>query len=266
MVLPISVFIIAKNEADRIPHSIRSVQGWVDEIIVIDSGSTDTTMQVSKSMGAKVVFHQWEGYGPQKIYGEGLCRNHWVLNIDADEAVDAAMRAHIESLFAEGKEPEKPAYRTPVKTVFMYQDTPPIFAPSNNPIRLYDKRRAGFKPSTVHDSVVTHNGEKAGQLKGMLVHRCFRDLTHWAQKINDYSLMQAQDMIARGRKPKVWRIVAEPFYSFLKAYFLRRYVFYGIDGFVGSMMYVYARMLRLAKARELLKKQRYEAKMNEKRV
>lgn len=255
--LPISVFIIAKNEADRIPHAIRSVVEWVDEVIVIDSGSTDDTMQVAEALGARLMFRQWQGYGPQKIFGEGLCRNPWILNIDADEAVDAVMRDHLFALFAEGKQPEKAGYRTRIKNIFMYQEVPPFFAPSNNPVRLYDKRRAGFKDSTVHDSVVVREGG-IGQLRGMMVHRCFRDLTHWAQKVNDYSLMQAQDYIQRGRHPHAVRIIFEPAYSFLKAYFLRRYVFYGVEGFVGSMMYAYARMLRLAKARELLKKQRYE--------
>jgi len=71
--LPISVFIIAKDEADRIPYAIKSVRDWVSEVIVIDSGSEDETVAVSEALGARVLFHSWEGYGPQKVYGETLC-------------------------------------------------------------------------------------------------------------------------------------------------------------------------------------------------
>ena len=70
--LPVSVFIIARNEADRIPLTIHSVRDWVDEVIVIDSGSEDDTVQVAESLGAQVVFNEWRGYGPQKVFGESL--------------------------------------------------------------------------------------------------------------------------------------------------------------------------------------------------
>jgi len=86
-VLPLSVFIIARDEADRIPAALASVQGWVDEIIVIDSGSLDATVAVSQLFGARTEYRAWTGYGEQKVYGESLCRNDWLLNIDADEAI-----------------------------------------------------------------------------------------------------------------------------------------------------------------------------------
>ena len=85
--LPLSVFIIAVNEADRIALTINSVRDWADEVIVIDSGSTDDTVAVAESHGARVVFNEWNGYGPQKVFGETLCRNDWLLNLDADEEV-----------------------------------------------------------------------------------------------------------------------------------------------------------------------------------
>ncbi|MBC8523144.1 glycosyltransferase family 2 protein, partial [PVC group bacterium] len=97
--LPISVFIIAKNEADRIPLAIASVIDWVDEVIVIDSGSDDETVSVSESLGARVIFNEWEGYGPQKVFGETLCNNDWLLNIDADEEITPSLRNEIERVF-----------------------------------------------------------------------------------------------------------------------------------------------------------------------
>lgn len=251
---PISVFIIAKNEADRITHTIQSVKDWVDEVIVIDSGSEDDTVKVSERLGVQVVFNEWKGYGPQKVFGETLCRNQWLLNIDADEAISPELRDSITALFDKGKFGYM-AYRLNIKLLSRFATKPGILAPSNSPIRFYNKQYAGFKDSTVHDSVVfkAPGGMKAGRLKGMVVHRCFRSFAHAVEKINFYSTMQAEDMVAKGRKPSSLRIIIEPFFAFLKAYFLRRYLFLGVSGLIESIIYSFARTLRLAKAREAFK-------------
>ena len=248
---PVSVFIIAKNEEDRIGHSIRSVRDWVDEVIVIDSGSTDNTVALSKELGASVVYNEWQGYGSQKIFGESLCHNNWILNIDADEAVDTSLKSSIEMLFSQAEIPCK-AYHLNIKIMPNYAKKPGKFAPSNDPIRLYDKRYAGFKSSTVHDSVVMKEGhtQKAGKLEGIVIHRCFRSLSHAVEKINFYSSMQAEDMLSRGKNPSLLRLLIEPFFAFFKAYILRRYWLLGASGYVESIVYSFARTLRLAKARE----------------
>ncbi len=246
---PISVFIIAKNEADRIEKPLLSVKDWVDEVIVIDSGSTDDTVKIAESHGATVLHRDWEGYGPQKVYGEAQCRNDWILNIDADEEVSETLANNIRALFDQGS-PRESAFWMKWKLVFPYEQQPPAFAPVHRFIRLYNKKKAGFKDSKIHDSVVVHEG-KVGKVDGLVRHRSFRNLTHQIQKINEYSTMQAQDMIARGRKPYSMRIIAEPFLSFLKLYIMRGYIRCGMGGFIASVMYAYSRVLRLAKAREL---------------
>src|SRR5437764_957280 len=95
--LPISAFIIACNEADRIGRAIASVRGWVDEIIVIDSGSSDDTVKVAQSLGARVLTHAWPGYGLQKRFGEEQCKNRWLLNLDADEEVTPELAQEIQA-------------------------------------------------------------------------------------------------------------------------------------------------------------------------
>ena len=117
---PISVFIIAQDEADRIPLTIRSVIDWVDEVLVIDSGSSDDTVAVSEKLGAMVVFNAWKGYGPQKVYGEKLCKNDWVLNLDADEEITDALRDEIIALFESG-EPKEKVYRIPRLPIYGFQ-------------------------------------------------------------------------------------------------------------------------------------------------
>lgn len=256
--LPLSVFIIAKNEADRLPYTLRSVIPWADEVIVIDSGSDDGTQDIARQMGATIVYHEWQGYGPQKVYGESLCRHDWVLNLDADEALSPPLREEISQLFNDDSIHLAAGYRFDIKIVNRFQKIPGRFAPSNDPVRLYHRALAGFKDSSVHDSVIDkqqgNNKKPFGRkLSGYVIHRCFRSLTHAVEKINRYSSMQAEDMYKRGRYPCGMRVVIEPVAAFSKAYFLRRYCFLGVDGFIESIIYAFARTLRLSKARELTK-------------
>jgi glycosyltransferase involved in cell wall biosynthesis len=251
MTIPVSVFIITKNEEERLGFAINSVKGWVDEIIVIDSGSTDRTIEIADGLGAKVVFHEWNGFGPQKIFGEGLCRNDWILNIDADEEITETVKNNIIALFEDGRLPGEAAFRMHWKMLFLTQQKPPELGVTGSFIRLYDKHRAGFRDSTIHDSVILKSDHAIGEIEGYVNHRCFKSLKHWADKINLYSTMQAEEWVGKNRKKPSLRIVFEPFFAFFKSFFLRKYFLYGIDGFMASLMYSYSKTLRLAKVREL---------------
>lgn len=255
--LPISVFIIAKNEADRIPRSIESVMEWVDEVIVIDSGSTDATVAVSEALGATVVFNEWRGYGPQKVFGETLCRNDWLLNIDADEEVSEKLAGEIKSLFADGTS-LCAGYRMGQLPMYPFQTKGNTWNINARPIRLYDKTRAGFSSAPVHDSVEVREGG-ACSLKGVLIHRSFRSLSHHLDKANEVSSARARDFVDRGRNPKTISLLLVPILAFLKSYFLRREFLNGVDGIVISHMYAFQRFIRLAKAREIYQlKQKHE--------
>ena len=246
--LPISVFIIARNEADRIPAAIDSVCDWVDEVIVIDSGSDDATVAVSQQLGAKTLFRTWSGFGPQKVFGESQCRNDWLLNIDADEEVSPELRAEITALFSDGQ-PQHTAYRLPILPLYTFQQRAHPWTAHHHPVRLYRKSRAGFKDSAVHDSVVVRDGA-IGRLHGMLWHRSFRSLSHHVEKVNVYSSAQAEDLFTKGRNPSLLSLLLAPPLAFLKSYLLRREFVNGVDGIVISYMYAFQRFIRLAKARE----------------
>jgi len=245
--LPISVFIIARNEADRIPLAIRSVRDWVDEVHVIDSGSDDDTVQVSAALGAATHFRAWTGYGPQKVYGESLCRNDWLLNIDADEEISPPLRDEIMTRFAEG--PAAVAYTVPILPLYNFQTSAHPWTAHHHPVRLYRKSCAGFKDSTVHDTVVVRAGA-IGHLRAMVNHRSFRSLRHHVDKVNFYSSAQAEDRFAKGRNPSWLTLLLTPPLSFFKSLILRREILNGIDGIVVSYMFAFQRFIRLAKTRE----------------
>ncbi|HEX9627776.1 MAG TPA: glycosyltransferase family 2 protein [Acidiferrobacterales bacterium] len=245
--LPISVFIIAKNEADRIPLAIKSVRDWVDEVIVVDSGSQDDTVAVSEALGARVLHRAWTGYGEQKVYGESQCRNDWLLNIDADEEIAPGLRDEILALFAAGA--PAAAYRLPILPLYSFQARAHPWTAHHHPVRLYRKSHAGFSTSPVHDTVQVRDG-RVGRLKGMVLHRSFRSLTHHVDKVNFYSSAQAEDRHAKGRNPSALELLFTPPLAFLKSLIGRREFVNGIDGVIVSYMYAFQRFIRLAKTRE----------------
>lgn len=252
--LPVSVFIIAKNESDRIPAAIMSVRDWVDEVIVVDSGSEDDTVAVSEALGARVLFRAWTGYGEQKVYGESLCRCNWILNIDADEEVSPELRDEMFALFRTGEPADFVAYRLPVLPLYPFQASGHPWTVTNFPVRLYRRDMAGFSTSTVHDSVIVREG-LIGGLRGMLVHRSYRSLSHHVDKVNFYSSAQADDLFRKGRNPSGLVLLLTPIFAFFKQFILRREFVNGIDGVVVSYMYAFHRFIRIAKARELFRLQ-----------
>jgi glycosyltransferase involved in cell wall biosynthesis len=252
MKLPISVFIITKNEADRVAATIKSVRSWVDEVIVVDSGSDDGTIEVAKAAGAdKVMFNEWHGYGQQKIFCETQCQNDWLLNLDADEEISPALRDEIMTQFADVMPEANNAFKLRCVNMFAHQAKPSRFAFVNDPIRLYNKNSAGFRDALVHDAVVPQAGVEVHKFKGAVFHRSFRSMEHMVRKLNDYSTMQAAELFARGKNFSVARGVIEPHLMFWKFYILRRHFVYGFFGLTASRNYAHYRFLRLAKLREL---------------
>lgn len=252
--LPLSVFIITKNEEERIGAAVASVAAWVAEVIVVDSGSTDETLAIAGESGAtKILHHDWQGYGQQKRFAEDACAHDWLLNIDADEVVSPELRAQICDLFADGKSPELDGYFFPIRFRFAHEKKSHPWAYANSPVRLYDRRRARFREHSVHDSVVPldETNWRKGKLSGEVFHLSFLDLGHFTEKLNNYSTMQAEDMWRKGRKPNALRVLAEPFWAFFKGYVLRRHFVHGLHGVSYSVNFAANRMMRFAKAREL---------------
>lgn len=250
--IPISAFIIAQNEVDRIGDAIRSVRDWVDEVIVVDGGSTDDTTRLCESLGAMVVSNPWPGYGKQKRFAEDLCRNTWIFNLDADERVTKPLAEEIHHLFAQGF-PDQQGYRVDIVDVYPFEQVPRMFPPKHNQIRLYDKTAGRFHDGIIHDAVEIDSSRVAA-LRQVMYHYSFRSLSHYIQKIDYFTDYQAADLEKRGRKLNLVRLFFEFPACFFKAYFLKKYFFHGVAGLINSINYAYFRFVRLAKYYELLKK------------
>jgi glycosyltransferase involved in cell wall biosynthesis len=243
----LSVFIIALNEADRIADTIESVRGWVDEVIVIDSGSDDETVSVAEKLGAKVIHNAWPGYGLQKRFGEDQCRSDWVLNLDADEMVSAALKQEILQAMPITTHS---GFMINIVEILPGRKEPGAGAHVTRAVRLYRKSCGRYSDSTVHDRVQMHSGT-VGELVHIVEHRSSRGLTHSLDKINRYSTMQAEDMKNKGLTLPYLRLAVEFPIAFLKAYILRGYALKGTQGFTNAMIYAFSRFIRIAKYLEL---------------
>ena len=255
--LPISVFIITKNEADRIAQVINAVKKIANEILVIDSGSSDETCKIAAGAGAKVLFNKWQGYGQQKKFGESKCINKWILNIDADEEISPELEAEIKEIFSQRISKNVAGFRVKIVNKFRFETQPQKWAYYYNQLRLYNKDLAGFKNSSVHDSVEVRSAKcEILQLKNIIFHQSFRSYSHWIEKLNSYSQMQAQDSFAKGKNPSLLKVFFTPLFTFFKAYFVRRYFIYGFNGIIYSSLFAFSRFAKAIKTRELFREKK----------
>lgn len=241
--IPLSCCIIARNEGDRIGDCIRAVAGLVDEVVVVDSGSTDDTVAIAEGLGARVIRHDWPGYGPQKRYSEDCATHDWILNLDADEVVTPELHKEIKALMGGG--PKLKAYRFKIRNVYPGKMKPRLWADYHNYVRLYDRRVVRFRESLVHDTVDTKE-ESVGQLHGTVMHFSARSYTHIRAKLDSYTNLQAKVLT----KPawSIWLRLPFEYPLVFTRYFLFRCHFTGgWDGLYSSHLAAEARVKRLVK-------------------
>ncbi|MDX1916755.1 MAG: glycosyltransferase family 2 protein [Rickettsiaceae bacterium] len=262
--IPISCFIIAKNEEQNIGRAIKSVKQICQEIILIDSGSKDKTIEIAKNLGAKVLYNTWPGYLAQKIYGESLCSNEWILNIDADEEISQNLIEEIKYIASSDMINKYKAYRINFAILCGVEEKPRLFAPKNKFIRLYNKNYVSFsrnKGLSTHDDVKLDakvQKKDIYDLNYIAYHRSWTSLSHLVEKTNFYSSQQAYALHAQNRRVSIIRLLVEfPVWT-LKAFFIRRYFVFGIEGLIYSCIFAFSRFLRLAKLRELESQAQYQ--------
>ena len=240
--LPISCFIIAQNEADRIDKTIHSVKDLVDEIIVIDSGSTDGTQKIAEEMGCKVFHNNWNGFGPQKRFGEDCSKNKWLLNLDADEYLSQEISDEIRNLFKDN--PKDRFYSMKVVPIYPNWEKPRLFSAHHLCVRLYNIDYGRFSDSKVHDSVEINNQEVIA-LKNPVFHKSVRSFRHLIIKEDSYIKMQASTLKKTNKLILFFRLLIEFPLAFIKYYFIRRHFTGFITGLFTALILAYFRWKRI---------------------
>ncbi len=246
----ISVVIITKNEEENIGRCIRSVLELSNDIIVIDSGSEDRTVDIAKSMGAKVFIEEWRGFSEQKNRGFELATHEWVLFLDADEEVSPELLRELRDRV--GKEPHD-CYMVNRQTYYMGKFLKHGWFPEWR-MRVFKKGRGGFITEG-HDRGICEGS--VGKLKGVLYHYSFKNLQEHILKSLRYARMVAEDMHRKGEKPSVFNLIFNPLWHFLKVFLLKKGFLEGYRGLVISVVGAFYTFLKYSFLFELHLKERY---------
>ncbi len=250
----LSVTVITKNEANDIGAALDSVT-WADELIVVDSGSSDDTAAIARQRQARVTVREWPGYVAQKNYAASIASHDWILSIDADERVTPELAREIQALMT--TDPSHAGYRMPrvtwhlgrwIRTTDWYPD---------DQLRLYDRRAAAWTGRYVHESVSVHatSGSQArdpiGRLRGELQHYAYRDIADHLDTIDRYTTFAARQMHEEGRRSGFMEIAVHPPLAFLRNYVAHGGIRDGVPGFIISALNTYYVFLKFAKLWEI---------------
>ncbi|NWG13947.1 MAG: glycosyltransferase family 2 protein [Acidobacteria bacterium] len=237
---------ITRNEAANIAEALESL-AWADEIVVVYSGSTDTTLEICRRHTDRILHRDWTGFVDQKNYAVQQAAFDWIFSLDADERVSPPLRQEIEEL--RSSNPAHHGYRIPRVASFMgrwirHGDWYPDFQ-----LRLFDRRHGRWQGGRVHESVGI-DGEP-GYLKGKIHHFTYRSLSDYLRRLETYSSLAAADYSERGKRSTPARMLLNPTVTFLKAYFLKRGFLDGAPGLIVAVMGAVSVFFKYAKLYEL---------------
>lgn len=240
----ISTVVIAFNEEANIARCLESVAPISDEIIVVDSGSSDRTVAIARELGARVVHNDWPGYGAQKRFAAGQASHQWILSLDADEELSPTLRAEIAGL-----DFTRSGYEVPRAVHYLGRWIRHGIWYPGYVLRLFRRDRGGFTDDPVHESIVVEG--RVGRLRGDILHYSYRDVHHHFEKMNEFTTLSARQMFEERRRAGVVQLTVQPVLEFVRAYVAKRGFRDGYPGLVIALFHAYYVFLKYAKLREL---------------
>ncbi len=243
---PLSAVIITKNEEKRIAATVKALQ-WCDEIVVVDSGSTDNTVNICQQLGCTVSYHTFENYGKQKHYAVSLAKNNWVLVVDADEIVTPELAEEIKQILHSGTSAYH-GYKLKRGLIFLGRMMRFGGEYNMSHLRFFDKQHGQYNHLEVHEYVELDG--KTPVLKNRMLHYSYETLHDYFEKFNQYTSLAAEKMKGKKPKSKLYLFLKFPL-TFLQTYFLKGLIFDGYPGFIWAMLGSFYPLVKYAKHREL---------------
>jgi glycosyltransferase involved in cell wall biosynthesis len=228
---PVSAALITYNEERNISAALKSL-AWTDEIVVVDSGSTDATVEVCRTFTDKVFARNWTGYADQKNYAVEKAGHNWIFSLDADERLSADLQNEIKTMLRHGL--EFSGYKIPRIAYFMgrwirHGDWYPDYQ-----LRFFDRRKGKWQGGWVHESVKLEG--QPGYLKGEIQHYLYHTLSEYLRRLDTYSSLAASNYREQGESATVWKLLSHPTATFIKAYLLKRGFLDGTPGLMAAVM------------------------------
>ena len=248
--MDISVVLITYNEADRLEAALKSVEGIADEIVIVDSHSTDDTAQIAKKYTDRFFLREWTNYADQKNHANMRASFPWILSLDADERLSPELRHELLELKRE--EPSAAAFSMPRKAYYLGRWIRHSGWFPDRKIRLFRNDSARWEGEFVHESLEVEGGVQ--RLKGMLQHFTYRDLRDHVHRVDTYAGLGAQRLYSQQKKCRWYHLAVLPGFGFLRTYVWKAGFLDGPAGFVIAVMQGYGVFLRYAKLREIWKK------------
>jgi glycosyltransferase involved in cell wall biosynthesis len=244
--LPLSLCVITRDAAGQLADCLGSAP-FAGEIVVVDSGSRDDTVEIARRCGARVVVQPWLGYGPQKSFAVAQAAYDWVLCLDADERITPELDSSIRSALA--ATPGAAAFSVARRNRFLGRWLGHGEGYPDRIVRLFDRRRARWTDDPVHENVVVDGA--VARLAGDLLHASAESLDAYVAKQNHYTTLQAAAMHARGERAGTVRLVGSPLARFFRFYVLKLGFLDGVPGLVHIAIGCFASFLKYAKLRAL---------------
>ena len=232
--MPVTATVITLNEGANLRAALESLS-WVDEIVVVDSHSTDHTVAIAREFTDKVIIREWPGYIAQKNFAAAQASHDWIFSLDADERVSPVLSAEIIALLQRG--PTATGYRVPRVTFHLGRWIRSTDWYPDYQLRLYDRRRARWTGRLVHESV-TADGQVL-DLRGELLHYAYRDLAHHFQTMDRYTTLAARQLFEDGRRAGWFDLAVHPPAAFLRNYLLRGGFRDGVPGLIDARWHAF---------------------------
>ncbi len=244
--MKLTVTVITFNEAPNIAGALESV-AWADEIVVVDSGSTDDTVAIARSHGARVESRAWTGYGAQKNHAAACASQDWILSLDADERVTPKLASEIRALMERG--PVAQGYRFPRVTYYLGRWIRSTDWYPDVHVRLYDRRAARWNDRKVHEGLDLEG--RVERLEGELLHYPYRNISDHLSKIDRYTTLAAEQWAADGRRASAIQALVHPRLAFFRNYVLKGGFRDGAAGLLVSLLNSHYVFLKYAKLLEI---------------
>ena len=244
--MKITATIITLNEERNIARSIESLR-CCDEIVVVDSGSNDRTVELASNLGARVIESPWHGYATQKNYAADQATNDWILSLDADEALSESLEGEIWTLKKRG--PSCDAYTMPRLAQYMGRWILHSGWYPDRKVRLYHRAKAKWMGDFVHESVAVHG--RVGHLDANLLHYTCDSLSEHLKTMDRYTTLAAEELVFRKQTIYTRNMILDPAWTFLKTYFFQRGFQDGLEGLTIAYMAALYTFLKYAKARNM---------------